>query len=92
MTIYLIHLLPKYKHARHYLGIANDVDTRFQAHRNGHGARLTQVAIEHGSELVIVRTWEGTREDERRLKRQKNAPRLCPLCSHKPRKGLADER
>ena len=88
MTIYLIHLSPQYKHARHYLGITQDVNERLELHRNGQGARLTQVAVEHGCALELVRTWEGTRHDERRLKNQKNAPRLCPLCTIKPRKGF----
>ncbi len=81
MTIYLLHIYPQYKHARHYLGIAEDLDTRLQLHREGRGARLTQVVIERGHSLELARTWEGTRDDERRLKNQKNSPRLCPLCN-----------
>jgi len=88
MTIYLIHLTPQYKHARHYLGIADNLTVRLRDHRSGHGARLTQVAVQHGCALELVRTWDGTRGDERRLKKQKNAPRLCPLCTRTPRKGL----
>ena len=80
MVIYLLHIRPPYKHARHYLGIAQDLDTRLRLHRNGHGARLTQVCIENRRTLRLVRTWEGNRDDERRLKDQKNSPRFCPLC------------
>ncbi len=83
MTIYLLHIQPCYKHARHYLGITKDLDARLQLHREGRAARLTQVCVESGRVLQLVRTWEGSRDDERRLKNQKNSPRLCPLCNPK---------
>ena len=38
--VYLIHFAPAYKHAKHYLGYAEDIDARLQAHRDGHGAGL----------------------------------------------------
>ena len=83
MKIYLLHIAPPYKHARHYLGIAEDLDGRLSLHYAGRGARLTQVAIANGHTLIHVRTWEGTRDGERKLKKQKNSPRLCPLCNPK---------
>ncbi len=83
MVIYLLHIHPPYKQARHYLGIAQDLDARLRLHQDGHGARLTQVCLESGRTLVLVRTWEGSRNDERRLKNQKNGPRLCTLCNPK---------
>ncbi len=81
-TIYLIHFEPPYKHARHYIGeTENGVEQRLAEHRAGHGARLTQVAVGAGCQLLLVRTWQGGRTQERRLKNQKNTPRLCPLCN-----------
>jgi predicted GIY-YIG superfamily endonuclease len=83
-TIYLLHFEPAYKHARHYLGFTdNGVEPRVEEHRKGQGARLTQVAVAAGCQLVLVRTWEGDRTLERRFKNQNNAPRLCPLCNAK---------
>jgi predicted GIY-YIG superfamily endonuclease len=79
--IYLLHISPPYKHARHYIGFANDVTARIAEHRAGTGARLPQVAVEAGSKLVLVRTWPGGRNEERRLKNRKNAPKLCPICN-----------
>lgn len=85
---YLLHLSQKIAdHAQHYLGSADDVEARLTEHRQGRGARLTQVAVQLGIELQLVRTWPGGRQEERRLKRWKNAPRLCPLCS--PRSATA---
>lgn len=78
--VYLLHYLAPYRHARHYLGTALDLDKRIEQHRNGTGARLPQVFAEHGIPFIVARTWEGGREVERRLKRRKNGPRLCPLC------------
>ncbi len=83
MIIYLLHIEPPYKHAAHYQGITDDLDARLAEHRNGTGARLTQVAVQHGCQLILTRTWKGERIDERRFKNQHNGPRLCPLCNPK---------
>lgn len=66
--------------AQHYLGWAEDIERRIAEHRAGRGARLTQVAKERGIDFVVVRTWEGDRSLERKLKSRKEAPRLCPIC------------
>jgi predicted GIY-YIG superfamily endonuclease len=81
---YLIHFSEPYKHAKHYLGSAEDVYARLQQHRAGQAARLTQVVVEAGIGLELVRTWPGGRTLERRLKRQHNSPRLCPICNPLP--------
>ena len=79
--VYLLHFTEPYRHARHYLGSADDVAARIEAHTNGRGARLTQVCIEHGIGFDLVRTWQGGRDIERRLKRFKKATLLCPVCN-----------
>jgi len=33
-----------------------------------------------GVQFVVARTWEGGRTGERKLKNQKNARVLCPIC------------
>jgi hypothetical protein len=80
MAVYLIHLDPPYKHARHYCGFAEDVKKRFTLHIIGRGARLTQVAVEAGCELKLAKVWwdEG-RDFERKLKDGSLADH-CPLC------------
>jgi hypothetical protein len=40
-----------------------------------------QVVAEAGIAWQLARTWPGSQEVERRLKRQHNAPRLCPFCN-----------
>lgn len=79
--IYLIHILPAYKHAKHYLGYADDIEPRLHAHLHGRGARLTQVARDAGCTLLLVRVWEGgNRTLERMLKNRSHVPKLCPIC------------
>lgn len=87
MSVYLIHFEPAYKHARHYLGFAEDVSSRYYAHIHGQGARLTQVASEWGCELILAQVWnDGTRQLERQLKKRHNAPSLCPICAARGRR------
>lgn len=83
MTVYLLHFdrrISENHTCQHYLGSASNLNKRLALHKSGKGARLTQVANERGIEYSIVRTWEGDRTLERKLKKQKNAPRLCPVC------------
>jgi predicted GIY-YIG superfamily endonuclease len=85
MPLYLIHMERKLAHSQHYLGFCNDVKgipSRINYHRKGYGSRFLKAANEVGIAFKVVRTWEiGSRDDERRLKKQKNAPRLCPVCN-----------
>jgi hypothetical protein len=81
-TVYLLHFDKKYHHAQHYLGFCMyDLEQRLAHHVAGHGARLMQVITLAGIGFQIARTWRGCRTFERRLKNQKNAGRLCPVCN-----------
>jgi predicted GIY-YIG superfamily endonuclease len=67
--------------ARHYIGWADDLDARLAEHRGGRGARILAACVREGIRFDLVRTWEGVgRSFERRLKNQKHARRLCPVC------------
>jgi predicted GIY-YIG superfamily endonuclease len=79
-TVYLLHFERKYKHAGHYMGWSENLTGRLDAHASGEGSRLMQVLRDAGIGFACVRTWSGTRNDERRLKNRKEAPRLCPVC------------
>ena len=82
-TVYLLHFATPFRHARHYTGFAFNLEQRLDQHAKGQGARLTQVILEAGIGFELARTWPGTRKDERRIKNQKCAPRLCPICKAK---------
>jgi predicted GIY-YIG superfamily endonuclease len=66
-------------HARHYIGKAEKLDRRLRLHNQRRGAKLLREVRERGGHWRIARIWIGDRERE--LKRQKNAPRLCPYCN-----------
>ena len=83
-TLYLIHFAAKYKHAQHYLGLSNDVSRRMDEHRSGQGSALMKAVTQSEIPWDVVRTWKNAdRMLERRLKNQKNAWRLCPICNPK---------
>ena len=81
--IYILHFDAPYHHARHYVGYCADgsLEQRLARHRSGQGSRL-MLAIElAGIGFTVALTHPGDRHFERMLKRAKNTPRFCPLCS-----------
>jgi predicted GIY-YIG superfamily endonuclease len=81
MTVYLLHFVTPYAHARHYMGWAKDLGQRLAMHAAGNGARLVQVVQDAGIEWMLVRTWPGDRKLERKLKNRKDTRQLCPVCN-----------
>jgi predicted GIY-YIG superfamily endonuclease len=80
-TVYLLHFDRPYRHARHYTGMTDDLDTRLAAHRAGRGARLVEVITAAGIGFELARVWPGEgRAKERRLKVSGAASRYCPVC------------
>lgn len=81
-SLYLLHFTVKVAdHAGHYLGYAREVEPRLNTHRRGHGSPLIRALVERGGDFLLVRTWSnGSRTQERELKRCKQLRRLCPLC------------
>jgi len=79
--VYLLHFDRPYEHAGHYTGWTADLDHRLDEHAAGRGARLTAVVRAAGITWTLARTWPGTRDRERALKRQGGAARRCPICS-----------
>jgi predicted GIY-YIG superfamily endonuclease len=80
--LYVLHFSEKIHHAGHYTGSCADgrLEQRLLEHRNGFGARLTQVAVERGITLQLGATLPGSYLDERALKNQHNGPRHCAIC------------
>jgi len=79
-VVYLVHFSEPYRHARHYTGWTTDLESRLAEHRAGRGARLLAVITQAGIDWTLARTWQGTRQRERQLKRQGGASRRCPIC------------
>lgn len=86
MTVYLIHFdepYPNGKQPQHYLGWAENLETRLRDHNCGEGARLMEVVTEAGIDWDVVRTWDGDRSLEAKLKKQRSPKRFCPVCQAK---------
>lgn len=81
MSVYILHLNTPLGHARHYVGWAKKVNKRFEHHKNGCGARFTQVCVERGIDFVLARVFEGADKSfERKLKNTNNTKDYCPIC------------
>jgi predicted GIY-YIG superfamily endonuclease len=81
--VYLLHFERRICASRttqHYIGWTNNLDDRLWNHSRGKGSRLCAVARQRNIRFVLAECWIGDRALERRLKRYKNAPRLCPIC------------
>jgi len=78
--VYLLHFKKPLYHARHYIGVASDLEVRLHQHGLAHGAKLMQAVKRAGISWELARVWVGGRELERALKLQHNAPKLCPIC------------
>jgi predicted GIY-YIG superfamily endonuclease len=77
---------PYTPHAQHYLGFTPELAARLNAHRTGktRAAKFIQAACAQGISFTLARVWRGTPQDEKRLKRYKNSPQLCPFCQDTP--------
>ena len=82
-TVYLVHFDQPYYHAQHYLGWSEDVNARLDRHLSGNGSKLLRAVSKANIGFRVVRTWDGDRKLERRLHKQKNSPKLCPICKGK---------
>ncbi len=92
-SVYLIHFERRYHHAGHYIGFTTDTAARLEDHRNNRGSRLIEVINGAGINWELARLWNNaTRSFERRLKRRKEAPRLCPICCPCPKPANVKKR
>lgn len=96
MTVYLLHFdrpLPTARlPVRHYMGYVSErLLFRLQVHAAGNGkaARIMVACKSYGIGWQLARTWPGaTRTIERHLKRRKQFPEMCPLCTPNNRQAL----
>lgn len=82
--IYLVHFEKPFKHAKHYVGFTDKtLKERFARHmslaRMHRGSALLRAVLAAGIKFKVVRTWEGDRNEERRMKSGGNSWR-CPVC------------
>lgn len=87
--VYLLHFDQRYYHAGHYLGFCEpgNLADRLDQHARGAGGRLPRAVAAAGISWRLVAVWRGTRDDERRLKRNGGGARFCHECASRPRRA-----
>ncbi|MEG4427310.1 MULTISPECIES: GIY-YIG nuclease family protein [unclassified Microcoleus] len=83
--VYLLHFdkpICSSRPAQHYVGWTKDLDERLWKHKKGRGAKFCATARERGINFVLAECWVADKSFERRIKRQKNHKRFCPLCKN----------
>jgi hypothetical protein len=81
VTVYLLHLESKLKHAGHYLGSAEDVSRRLTDHAKGEGSKMMAAVVREGIAFKLARRWDNVpRWFEAKLHRRKENPYFCPVC------------
>lgn len=84
--IYVLHFARPYHHARHYLGFAENaknLERRVRQHIEGTGRRpspLVRAVVASGIEVTHVATFEGDRDEEKRIKANASTAFYCPVC------------
>lgn len=84
--VYLIHFEEKFHHTQHYIGFSYDhrFNKRINCHRKNKGARILTALNKKQIQWRVVRTWpDHDGNFERKLKKLKNAKKLCPICNQK---------
>ncbi len=71
--VYVIHFDKPYKHAKHYTGIALNVNKRMKEHKGGYGSKLMKVITENniGFRYNIIAEYPNysrAKTEEKRLK------------------------
>lgn len=85
--LYLLHFEPRYRHAAHYLGYADDVRRRVHEHAAGgsKSSPLVRALLAAGGRFWLAAiVVDGDRTLERRLKRRHGLGRICPICRATP--------
>jgi hypothetical protein len=73
------HLEKQRRIARYEASIEAEV---IEAHESGNGAAIMAAVARAGDiTWTLVRTWDGDRVLERRLKDRHNSPKLCAICT-----------
>jgi predicted GIY-YIG superfamily endonuclease len=83
-TVYLLHYAEPLRLMRHYVGWTSNLQQRIEQHASGDGCYTTAQIHRAGIAFVLVRTWTGTLQLERKIKRG-GPTNYCPLCKDQRR-------
>lgn len=91
--VYLLHLTPPYKHAKHYTGwTGRELEDRLAEHRGtqgrdmgGKGSSLLAAQNRVGGSWIVAKVWTFKTAAEAKRKEQaiktRAAARYCPICT-----------
>lgn len=83
-TVYLLHYAEPLRFRQHYVGWTSNLRQRIEQHASGDGCYTTAQFHTAGITFVLARTWTGTLQLERKIKRGGPA-NYCPLCKDQRR-------
>lgn len=84
MAVYILHFSKKVSHAGHYIGFSEDPIKRLAEHKRGGTTPLIDACLRKGVVFTMnIIDSNGSRTFERKIKKQKNGPRYCPVCNNK---------
>jgi predicted GIY-YIG superfamily endonuclease len=83
-TVYLLHYAEPLGFSQHYVGWTSSLDQRIEHHASGEGCYTTARFHTAGIGFVLARTWTGTLQLERKIKRG-GPVNYCPLCKDQRR-------
>ena len=69
--------------AQHYVGWTTNLKGRLKAHKAGKGSKIMAELKRRNIGWAMVWATTGTRNDERRLKKNGHFDRLCPVCKER---------
>lgn len=91
-VVYLLHIDPPYRHARHVLGWTRDLPLAIGEHWSGRTrSGIVRAALDAGSKVVVARKWRGGAEEAARLRGTRSLGRYCPRCRRARRLQRQDE-
>jgi hypothetical protein len=80
VTVYILHFLSPWFHARHYVGSTNNLERRMREHRQ-ETEHLLGTVNAAGIDYVVARVWHNVpRSFEFELKAHHHTSRFCPYC------------
>jgi hypothetical protein len=83
--VYVIHFDKKYYHCLHYIGFTQiGINNRLYLHKTNRGAALLKAVNRAGIDYKITLCFKNVPQSfEFKLKRQKKASNICPLCKQR---------
>lgn len=82
-SVYVLHFKDKYRGVQHYLGATTSLRKRLKCHYDGNGNGLIRAVLKLGGWVVLANVINSNDVFalEKKLKKQHNHKRKCPICA-----------